>query len=218
MTVGAFDPELFARYRKARAGSPLRSALENRLVIENTPLVKTLVDQMLGRGEVKRRGKFGSQRQAFAAIDWDEAMQAGRIALMKALQGFDPSKSKLSSYLVWKVRYELQCLIGRGKKAVELDLVGVPGPTGVGSGAEHLRRPDKPAHEGRGPAHERDRDRPARSRKPSEARRRFYALLKADGWSLGRIGRLVGRCHPTILHELRVHAGNRPKRKRAAKT
>ena len=124
MTVGAFDPELFARYRKARAGSPLRSALENRLVIENTPLVKTLVDQMLGRGEVKRRGKFGSQRQAFAAIDWDEAMQAGRIALMKALQGFDPSKSKLSSYLVWKVRYELQCLIGRGKKAVELDLVG----------------------------------------------------------------------------------------------
>ena len=57
-----------------------------------------------------------------------------------------------------------------------------------------------------------------RSRKPSEARRRFYALLKADGWSLGRIGRLVGRCHTTILHELRVHAGNRPKRKRAAKT
>ena len=90
MTVGAFDPELFARYRKARAGSPLRSALENRLVIENTPLVKTLVDQMLGRGEVKRRGKFGSQRQAFAAIDWDEAMQAGRIALMKAMQGVRP--------------------------------------------------------------------------------------------------------------------------------
>ena len=37
---------------------------------------------------------------------------------------------------------------------------------------------------------------------PSEARKRFYGSLRAQGWSFPRIGALVGRHHSTIMYAL----------------
>lgn len=132
--VGKWNPELFARYRAAKPG-PVRRALLNELLRINAPLVKTLVDQLCGRGEVKRKAVKLGGCQGFRDIPWDDAYQAGCIAFMKAMDRFNPAKGKLPFYLLMKIRYELQVIVsnelrlarvprGHEADAVTVDLVG----------------------------------------------------------------------------------------------
>lgn len=111
--IGRFNPELFERFRTMPEGI-VRRALHSRLIVENEPLVKVLVAQLLGRETAVRRrpGKrtnLGGLK-APELIDWDDAMQAGRIGMGKALAKFDPARGKLSLYALHKIRYELQCV------------------------------------------------------------------------------------------------------------
>lgn len=117
--IGKFDPELYARMRAA--SGTLRRLLLNRLVIENEPLVKILVGQILGRAERKTGqtpGRPGSSRRRFGGrllgaedLDWDDAMQAGRMGMAKALENLDLEKGKLSGYARTKIYYEMQCVL-----------------------------------------------------------------------------------------------------------
>jgi hypothetical protein len=59
--------------------------------------------------------------QGFHDIPWEDAMQAGRMALGQALETFDPSKGKISFYFLMKARYLLQVL-----EAKEQHLARVP--------------------------------------------------------------------------------------------
>lgn len=145
--IGTWDGELFARFRalvgpppargKApRPLSPEARRMQHILMVQNEPLVKLLVDQLCGRGEPKKgrpRKKLGGLIGA-EHIPWEDAMQAGRIALSKALLGLDPTKGKLSGYLLFKIRYELQCILpkettiyaprGKEKERPDCRLVG----------------------------------------------------------------------------------------------
>ncbi len=111
MAAGALDLELLGRYRKARG--ELRRALLGQLVRENTGLIKTLVDQICGRGEARRNAVRLGGCQGFRDIPWDDAFQAGCMAFMKAADQFDPRRGKISFYLLMKIRYELQCIRDR---------------------------------------------------------------------------------------------------------
>ena len=131
-TVGKWDPELFARYRAATGAR--RRLLADQLIRENEPLIIVLVDQLCGRGTSARKKKLGGCG-GFFAIEFDDAMQAGRLAMAKALDQFDPSKGRIAYYLLQKIRYELQRVetfdlhlarVPRGREGerVGVDLVG----------------------------------------------------------------------------------------------
>lgn len=162
---GTFDKELFARFRAApclcthgetrhpvvkqnhrgrctfkgckcddfRMGA-LRRMLLNQLIAENEPLVITIVDQLSGRGTSARRRTM-SGCGGFYAIEFEDAMQAGRIAFGKAMDQYDPTKSGVAGYFLIKCRHELQNLElhglhlahtprGRESERAHVDLVG----------------------------------------------------------------------------------------------
>lgn len=132
---GKWDPELFATYRASEPG-PHRRAILDRLLFENEPLLKTLTDQLCGHGAPKRNDLKlpGSTLSGLKDLDWDDAMQAARMAFLKAMDQFNPEKGKLSGYLKWKILYELQCLVqrdgltyvprGREAETISVELVG----------------------------------------------------------------------------------------------
>ena len=135
--TGAWDVEMFFAYRAAKG--PRKSLIGSRIILDNTPLLKLLLEQLTGRykGRPGQRlppaARMGG-RAGFDKIPWDDAMQAGRIALMKAMESYDPVKSKgrIGFYLAMKFRYELQRLVlsehlvrvGRGyeKQRPEIEL------------------------------------------------------------------------------------------------
>ena len=112
---GRWDQALFDEYRAASPG-PRKRALASRLIIVNEPLVKTLIAQLCRRAPPSfknRAGRLGGC-VGFERIEDDDALQAGRIALMKALDQYDPAGgSSFSYYLALKCRYEMQVLLGR---------------------------------------------------------------------------------------------------------
>lgn len=120
--IGVWDPELFSAYRAAPDGYR-KKALANQLYIENEPLVKTLVAQMLGKGEPKGRhipAELRRLNRAENVESWEDGMGAATIGFAKALRDFDPSiigrngkPVKIPFFLGMKIKYELQCLIER---------------------------------------------------------------------------------------------------------
>jgi hypothetical protein len=118
--IGKWDPALFTRFRAAK-GIRRRHLLEQ-LLVENTPLIKLLLEQLRGGKNSGRKGmKVLGGCQGIDELDWDDAMQASRIAFVKAAEAFDPAKGKIAGYLKLKMRHELQTLVTN-----ELRLARVP--------------------------------------------------------------------------------------------
>lgn len=129
------DLVLLEEWRSLPDGTRKRGIL-NQLVWENEPLVKVIVDQLCGRGTTKRKlSKMpGNGAVDFAKIPWDDAYQAGLIALVKALTSYDPSKGGIAGHLRWSCLYQLQCICQRDgltraprgceHEAPSVDLVG----------------------------------------------------------------------------------------------
>jgi hypothetical protein len=126
--VGTWDQGLFERFRAApkgrrtRVGQPLDpgGALRRRLMGEliriNTPLIKELVSQVQGKAPPARlRGRVRPGMRLVGAkdIEWDIALNCGRMACSKALENLDLSLGSFSGYLVKKIFYELQCEVAR---------------------------------------------------------------------------------------------------------
>lgn len=119
--VGTWDQELFDDYRKARSRVKRRILL-GRLLQQNMPLVKVLVDQFVQPSGKSKHGpnllKGGTE--GFTDIPWDDALQQASIAFCKAMDRFDPSKGKLAWYLKVKIRHELQDFMLRGGRTVRI--------------------------------------------------------------------------------------------------
>ena len=114
--TGEWDPTMFEAYRAATGER--RRIIANRIILDNTPLLKLLCEQFQGTAKYKpgqkvpKAAKMGG-RGGFDQIPWDDAMQACRIALLKALDQYDPIKAKgrIALYLAFKIRYEMQCVV-----------------------------------------------------------------------------------------------------------
>lgn len=119
--VGTWDQELFDDYRSARSRVKKRILL-GRLLEQNLPLVKVLVDQFVQPTGKSKHGpnllKGGTE--GFQDIPWDDAIQQASIAFCKAMDRFDPSKGKLAWYLKLKIRHELQDFVSRGGRTVRI--------------------------------------------------------------------------------------------------
>jgi hypothetical protein len=111
--VGRLDLDLMYRYRAAPDGSATRRRLLGELLAQNEGLVVTLVHQLRGAAPKPEHARFarGPSVRGANAIEIDEALNLGRVALMKAMDRYDPSKSRLSGYLRKKIFHELQCLV-----------------------------------------------------------------------------------------------------------
>jgi len=111
---GTFDPVLFRTYRALEPG-PEKRKLLGQLVYENEPLVKVLLDQVIGRGPARKNDLKlpGSGLKGLRDVDWDDAYQCALMALVKAMDCYDPDKGKLSGFVKWKILYEIQCLVQR---------------------------------------------------------------------------------------------------------
>ena len=129
--TGAWDAALFEQYRAATGEHKRR--IGSRIILDNTPLIKLLLEQLTRRYRPKPGQRLPPAAKmggcaGFDKIPWDDAMQAGRIALMKAMESYDPVKSKgrIGVYLAMKFRYELQRLVpsehfGMCKHSLEID-------------------------------------------------------------------------------------------------
>jgi hypothetical protein len=102
-------------------------------VYENEPLSKLLVDQLCGRGDASRKRGFRAMSgcAGFRELDWDDAAQAGLLALQKALEQFDPSKGKFAPYCKMKLRHELQRLVFYGGTLIRVPRGNGVDPIGV---------------------------------------------------------------------------------------
>ena len=132
--VGVWDEAGFREYRAATGAR--RRFLASKLIVQNTPLLKVLADQIWtgksASGKPTTATRF--HEPIFKEIPWDDILNAARIAMAKALDQFDPSKSKISGYLAAKVRYEAQVLgaqvhlahapRGRGAERPDVSLIG----------------------------------------------------------------------------------------------
>jgi hypothetical protein len=134
---------LYDEFRATKDG-PQKRHLLNQLLICNEPLARIMVDQMCGRGDGSRRKGYKPMGgcQGFRDLPFEDAMQAGLIALQKALEQFDPSKRldkhgkpnpykpgeefRISGYYKQKLRHELQRLVFYGGS-----LIRVPRGNGV---------------------------------------------------------------------------------------
>ena len=116
--IGAWSAETFAAYRAAPDG-PRKRFLANQLYLENEPLVKTLVAQMIGTGEIRAGRRIPAALRRIHRSEhvesWEDAMGVAGIAFAKFLTDYDPSKGKISYFLGLKIKYELQCLIERSE-------------------------------------------------------------------------------------------------------
>jgi DNA-directed RNA polymerase specialized sigma subunit len=117
---GKFDETLFRAFRAAKGIE--RRRLLDQLLWENEPLVKLIVDQLCGRGESKKRNgiRHLGGCQGFRDIPWEDAMQAGLIAMQKALEQFDPAKGRIAGYLKLKARHELQRIVYYGGQTIRV--------------------------------------------------------------------------------------------------
>lgn len=114
--TGEWDVNLFFQYRAATGER--KRLIGSRIILDNTPLIKLLLTQLTRKFRARPgqrlppAAKMGGC-QGFDKIPWDDAMQAGRIALLKAMESYDPVKSKgrIGFYLAMKFRYELQRLV-----------------------------------------------------------------------------------------------------------
>jgi len=147
--VGRFDFDLFRAYRRA----PRRNALFlNRLIRENEPLLKVLTAQLMGRPpkDAHARTMRNRLRVPYAEdLPWEEALNAARVALLKALRpgGFNPAKGKLSWYLKLKIRHELQELVQR-ESLVKIGRDQAPASAEYYEDEDHLGRLTRDALEG----------------------------------------------------------------------
>jgi hypothetical protein len=107
------DLVLLATWRAAEEG-PHKRRLLDQLVWENEPLVKVIIDQLCGRSTSKRSfSKLPRGGEDFSTIPWEDAYQAGLMALMKALSSYDPAKGGIAGHLRWSCLYQLQCICQR---------------------------------------------------------------------------------------------------------
>jgi hypothetical protein len=104
---------MHAEYQSLPAGTR-KTRLETQLFRDNEPLLRTIIDQITGRW----KPKFPGQRVPYAArmggrfglsrLEYEDAMQAGRVAFGKAIRDLDPKKGKISGYLAMKCLAEVQ--------------------------------------------------------------------------------------------------------------
>ncbi len=115
------DLALFAQFRSAPLGLRKKRLLEQ-LMWENEPLAKLLTGQLCGFGEATRKRGFRAMGgcTGFRELEVEDALQAGLIALQKALEQFDPSKGKFAPYAKLKLRHELQRLVFSGGSLVRV--------------------------------------------------------------------------------------------------
>jgi hypothetical protein len=146
--VGKWNQALYLEYKAAKEG-PRKRHLLNQLIEINTPLAKLICDQMCGRGDGSRRKGYKPMGglQGARDLEWDDALQASRLALQKALEQFDPSKRldkhgnpnpykpgedfKISGYLKSKIRHEIQRLIWYGGSLIRVPRGNGVDPIGV---------------------------------------------------------------------------------------
>lgn len=111
--VGRLDLDLMYAYRAEPIGSETRRRLLGDLLQQNEGLVVTLVHQLRGGAPKPEHARYarGPSVRGASRIDPDECLNLGRVALMKAMDRYDPAKSRLSGYLRKKIFHELQCLV-----------------------------------------------------------------------------------------------------------
>lgn len=119
--IGKWSQELFDQFHATPAG-PKKRILLDRLMVVNEPLAKIIASQLCGFGEPTRRKGFRAMGgcQGFRDLPIDDALQAARIALCKALEQFDPGKGKFAPYVKLKMRHELQRLVYYGGSLVRV--------------------------------------------------------------------------------------------------
>lgn len=120
MALGAFDRATFLEFRSAKS-QVKRRILLGRLIADNEPLTKTLVGQLLGKREFRRPGTRvarcpGTEQDGRIpgadVLEWEDALQQGRIGMAKALETLDLEKGKLSYHALRNIHYQLQVLMG----------------------------------------------------------------------------------------------------------
>lgn len=117
---GKLDQGLCASMQAA--AGPRRRLLLSRLLVQNEGLTVQLTSQLCGRAVDARRSRGRAPGKGTVAgaeqLDWDDALQAGRDGMAKALEQFDPSKGKtVSAFAKWKIFYELQKAVARNHLA-----------------------------------------------------------------------------------------------------
>lgn len=139
LNVGV-DVDLYLRWRNATSPAVKRLLL-GQLITKNEPLVRNLIAQQLGRstegGARFRRKRLHGSELLNGDVGWEDALNAGRVALAKAFEGLDPEKGALSTYLAWKVQYELQKCIG-----AERFIKSPRGTEDQFSGIDHFEDPE----------------------------------------------------------------------------
>ena len=137
--IGKWDQALFEEFKRARPGRQ-KEALRGKLLVQNAPLIKILLDQFIQPSGKCKHGpnmmKGGTQ--GFTDIPWEDGYQLASIAFCKAMDRFDPTRktrhgkpAKLPWYLKLKIRHELQTLVASGGRTVrvprghEAEVVGV---------------------------------------------------------------------------------------------
>ena len=113
--TGAFDKELFTKYRNSKGKE--RRALEGTLILQNTPLVKLLVAQYRGEdNSPPRRGFTKAKREpGIESLEWEECYAAGMTGMLKAVRGLNLEKGGFTKYTAWKIRHELQGAITKAQ-------------------------------------------------------------------------------------------------------
>jgi RNA polymerase sigma factor (sigma-70 family) len=76
-----------------------------------------------------------AKKRSFAAIDVEETMQESRIALLRAVESFDPDKGKFATYLRWWLRHAARKQ-NSGDPIIRID------PNRFGDGPGHKADPD----------------------------------------------------------------------------
>jgi RNA polymerase sigma factor (sigma-70 family) len=94
------NPEIVAGYRAARAGGDVTDVKrwQTLIVLQNQGLVRTLVNRFV---------------PSASEADKEDAMQAGSMGLLRALEDYDPEKSSFSTYAAHWVRDHIQRWAGK---------------------------------------------------------------------------------------------------------
>jgi hypothetical protein len=112
--IGTWDQDLFVAWRRATGEAKRR--LMGRLIVQNEPLIKLLTGQLRGDDGPdtgRRRRKVRNAMRAIGSedLDWEEALNIGRIAFAAAMATYDPRKGRPAMWLKFRLRYELQRIV-----------------------------------------------------------------------------------------------------------